>query len=497
MLDACRSASHDGARKRKGTGLYGSHHDTIRRLRWVAPLAILTATVSHAQQDQHDPDAFVLRQRAVEERLRKQFDAELAFAQKSLFDWGGWYSTHIFLFDDGVESSRTLRRSDLRLWGRLSIDGGAHELYARGRLSLLDFNSGDSFDGDDDDVEGPNLERGFYRFDLARAMRAYGDRDIDYNVQLQIGRDLVQFGTGLTLAAPLDHVKLVATLRDVELTGFIGRTVGSTEDFDRSRTATRTRRAFFGAQLRHRGFERHEPFVYGLWQRDHNAERRAHLFQKFTYDSFYFGMGSTGELRNNLRYLIEGVYESGSSYGTGRYFGSDEINAWAFDAELEYLYPGPRRARASIEYLFASGDSNRKQSPTNSIGGNRFDRSDTSFIGFGYRDTGLALAPRYSNLHMWRAGGSLYPWPDRSRLERLQLGADVYLFHKHRRGGAISDVTADRASGYLGWEMDYYVNWEATVDLTWTARFGAFFPGRAFSDRTTRTFLLLGMTWSF
>ena len=98
---------------------------------------------------------------------------------------------------------------------------------------------------------------------------------------------------------------------------------------------------------------------------------------------------------------------------------------------------------------------------------------------------------------MWRAGGSFYPFPDRRRFDRLEVGTDWYLFYKHHRAGAISDPTADVGSGYLGWEMDYFANWRITADWAWTARMGAFFPGRAFSDRTTRTFLLVGMTWSF
>jgi hypothetical protein len=77
------------------------------------------------------------------------------------------------------------------------------------------------------------------------------------------------------------------------------------------------------------------------------------------------------------------------------------------------------------------------------------------------------------------------------------LGTNWFLFHKNHRAGAISDPTADVRSGYVGWEMDYYANWEVTTDLTWTARYGLFFPGDAFSDRTTRYFFLMSLTWSF
>ena len=77
------------------------------------------------------------------------------------------------------------------------------------------------------------------------------------------------------------------------------------------------------------------------------------------------------------------------------------------------------------------------------------------------------------------------------------LGSDLYLYWKHHRAAAVSDYTATEGSGYLGWEIDVYANWEITNDLFWTTRYGVFLPGSAFEDQTTRTFLLVGVTWSF
>lgn len=471
----------------------------LGRLPWAGWVAVFigTATAGAAGQptvSRHDPDSFVNQQRAVERRLREAFDVERG---RALFDWGGWYGAYLFLFDDGVESSRTLRRSDLRLWGRLALDRGAHELYARTRVSLLDFNDGDSYDGDDDDVEGPNLERGWYRFDLAKAMGAGGDRATDYNLVLTAGRDLVQFGGGVTLATPLDHVSLRSTYGSVETTALAGRTVGSSLDFDPSRTARRTRRNFFGVEVKHLGLDRHEPFAYALWQRDRNREARFQPFQRHDYNSFYLGVGATGEIRRRLRYEAECVYESGRSFGDRQFLRDNDISAWAIHTELEYLFAGAPKARASIEYLFGSGDSDRFASPTNSAVGNRGHFKDSGFIAFGYDDTGLSFAPRYGNLHMWRTGASCYPWPAHPKLRHLELGTDWYVYHKHHRSAAVSDPTANRRSGFLGWEMDYFANYRMTADLAWTARWGLFFPGPAFSDRGTRTFFLVGMTWSF
>jgi hypothetical protein len=479
-----------------------------QRRTWAKAAAVVSVVLAAPAWGQPveraEPQSFINQQRAVEERLRKEFDAQMDAAGRAAFDWGGWYSFHGFLFDDGIESSRTLRRHDLRLWGRLTLDDGAHELYVRTLLGLADFNHGDSYDGNDDDIEGPNLERGLYRFDLARAMSAHGRSTggeprgaPDFNLVVAAGRDLAQFGTGLALAVPLDHVALTGTYGDFALTGLAGKTVGSLDDFDLSRTATRTRRNFLGAEARYHGFERHEPFAYVLWQRDHNREEFRRPYQRHDYDSFYFGLGALGEVTPHLHYETEWVYETGSSYGHERFLRKNEVEAWAWRNELEYLFRSEHRARASIEYLFGSGDADRLWSPTNSFGGNLYDFEDNSFIGFGFVDTGLSFAPRYSNLHMWRAGGSFYPWPRHNVFGRLELGTDWYVYHKHHASGAVSDPTANRQSGYLGWEMDYYLNWRVTVDLAWTARFGAFFPGDAFDDRTTRTFLLVGMTWSF
>jgi hypothetical protein len=470
--------------------------ETLACVLAVSAAAALPASAQRGT-GREEPASFINQQRVLEDRIRREQEAEIGDSWRGVFDWGGWFSSYGFLYDDGVESSRTLRRNDLRLWSRARLEGGAHEFYLRIRASYLDYNSGDSYDGNDDDLDGPNLERGLYRFDLAKAIQATGGMAPETNLIFSAGRDLVYWGTGLAMASNLDHVSLQTNVGGLELIGLAGKSVGSTPDIDLSRTATRSHRNFFGGKLAYVDSERHEPFLYALWQRDDNTEARYTPFQRFDYDSFYFGVGSTGELAPRWHYETEWVIERGHSYGDGQYRRRNDIRAWAFVNQLEYLFPGPRKARASAEYLFGSGDSGRLQSPTDSVGGNTGDFTDRSYVGFGFRDTGLSFAPLYSNLHMWRVGASLYPWPEDRRLRRLQLGTDWYLFHKHHRSGAVSDPTADLGSGFLGWEMDYYANWQVTSDLAWTARFGTFFPGDAFSDQTTRTFLLVGMTWSF
>jgi hypothetical protein len=459
------------------------------------PIAILTAPA--AAQTAEGPDAFLNQQRRIQDEIDRQMKLAPSINERYTLDYGGWYSFYLFLYDDGVNSSRTYRRNDLRAWGRLTLDQGAHEFFARARLSYIDFNTGDSYDGNDNDWEGPNLERGYYRFDLKRAMSAYAGKYIDYNIQVEVGRDLVVFGEGLALSTPLDHVQVIAQKGPLQVTGLIGKTVGSITDFDQSRPIERQRRAMFGVETRLIGIDNHEPFAYVFWQDDHNHEVEPHPLQGFDYESVYVGLGSTGTLAPNLRYATEWVFESGSSYSQRRFLKQNDITAWSTNTELEYLFPGPKDKRASLQYLFASGDPDRRFSPTDTIGGNDGDYDDNSFIGFGWVDTGLSFAPRPVNLHLWRVGGSFFPFEGHERFDKLELGLDAYLFWKNRRSGGVSDYTAGRESGYLGWEMDVYANWQITSDLAWTTRLGTFFPGRAFDDQTTRTFFLVGVTWSF
>lgn len=468
------------------------------RWAWI-PLIVLVATWSGPTPARAQPrsEQFLLQQRAIEEQVRSELNTALPADRETDIDWGGWYSFYLFLYDDGLNSSRTFRQNDLRLWTSASFHQGAHQFYVRGKLQYQDFNSGDSFSGDDNDWVGPNLDRGFYQFDLKRAMQFYRQERIDWNLNLKGGRDYVQFGTGYALSTPLDHVLATLELGDWRVQGLAGAAIGSTDNIDASHPDnSNSDRNFWGAQVVYTGFEKHKPFVYWFLNEDQLREKPISLFQNWDYDSWYVGFGSDGELLRNLRYATEWVFEGGDTYGNGRWMKRDDIQAWAWDINLTYLSQLPMRPRITGEYMFASGDADRRFSPTDSVGGNERG-DDQSFSAFGYRDTGLSLTPRLSNLHIWRAGVAFTPFEKIEALRNLELGTDWFLYCKNRRTGAISDPTADVGSNFVGWEMDYFANWRITSDVSWTTRFGTFFPGASFSDQTTRTFWMTGITWSF
>jgi len=441
-------------------------------------------------------ESLLRQQRLIDEKLDQE-RRELAPLDALLdWQWGGWLEYYVFHFQDGIQSQRVFQRPGAVLWTRLSIDRGAHEIFARARLTFEYFNPGDEYRRQQDWV-GPNLDRGWYQIDVGKALRLTEPAD-PYQMRIRVGRQEVRFGTGYVLDLPLDAVLLEARLHELEVTGLFARTIASYPNIDRSEPVdSHSARRFFGVQLAYAGLENHRPFAYALWNDDFTDERPKDPLQNYSYDTQYFGVGARGSVIHNLNYWTEWVYESGHSFGDGQFLWRDVVDAWAWDVGIEYLWDLPTRPRASLEYIFASGDAGRLLSPTSAAGGNRGDREDTSFVGFGYRDTGIAAGLTPSNLHIWRAGTSFAPLESVELCRDLEVGTNWFLYHKHHRRGAISDPTAGQFEGYVGWEMDYFINWRFASDLSWTIRWGMFFPGDAFRDQSARSFLFTGMTWSF
>lgn len=459
----------------------------------VPPKALAQSGADNANRP---PINLIEQQRTIDERLTRE--REQALPMQSLLDWqwGGWVDYYIFHFQDGIQSQRVQQRPGLALWSRLTIDQGAHQLFARARLNFSYFNPGDEYDRQQDWI-GPNFDRAFYDVDLLKALHL-GPTESPVALGARIGRQDVQFGTGYVLDAPLDAVRASAKAYDVRVTALVARAIGSYPNMDRSESVdSHSARRLLGIQLGYEGFDHHQPFAYALWNDDYVDERPQDPLQAYAYDTRYFGFGSRGQFVHNFNYWTEWVYESGRSYGDGNYIRRDEVDAWAFDVGIEYLWDASCRPRVTAEYMFASGDSDRVFSPTNAAGGNRGDREDTSFNGLGYRDTGIAASLGNSNLHVWRLGGSVTPLPQIEMLRDMELGTNWFLYHKHHRRGAVTDSTADMFEGYLGWEMDFFANWRISSDLSWTIRWGMFFPGDAYQQRDERSFLFTGLTWSF
>jgi hypothetical protein len=436
---------------------------------------------------------------------RALIDPQIPVGQRTLFDFGGYYNFNYLSLDDQQGDNRVLRQHDLVGYARLNIDG-VHELYASVRNTYEDFHRGDSFDGDGDTNEF-FLDRAYYRFDLARHFAAYKGENIDYNFVFQGGRQLVYWANGLTLSQVLDAAVIDLEYGPFTLELLGGLTTPDTIDFDASRPDfdDETNRGFYGAMLSTE-VGRHRPFVFLLFQQDYNSDENLQLGiinTTFEYWSWYVGVGSSGSIGDRLLYGLELVYEGGTgksnSFEEATFFPleqtEEDIQAWAADVRLDYLFNDSRRTRLSFETILASGDDDRLHT-NNTFGGNRPGTDDHAFNAFGLLNTGLAFSPTVSNLMLFRVGASTFPIPDHSLFGKMQVGADFFVFNKMNRRGGIDETTFD--GRYLGVEPDLYLNWQLTSDITLSLRYGVFFPNEdVVQENDTRQFFFGSLTFAF
>jgi len=437
--------------------------------------------------------------RIYEEQLRVRMDDHIPQAREMGLEAGGWFSFAFFQFDDtAARKKRTLRQFELRLWASVNLQG-VHRGYVRGLTGWDDWNRGDNPNGRGDEDTDPQIERAWYQFNFTRWVQIKTGRRPPIGFKVKVGREYASLGTGLVLSLPLDLVQMNFTAGDWELMGLLAKTISRTNNIDDSASvSSHMQRNFWALQLRYNGFARHRPFAYYFVNTDHTQERPRDANQNYEYDSRYIGLGSEGTiLLPDLRYHFEIVGEYGRSYAENQTATTERIRAMAMDFMLEYLFRTKMKPRISFEYIFGSGDSDRRLSATSTVGGNQAGTKDRAFNAFGFRDTGIAFSPKIANLNTYILGFSFYPFENTKLLRRMEIGTKVFMYHKHHTNGPISDTTATQNSAWVGWEWDVYCDWRITSDLTWTIRYGAFRPGAAFPNQSVRDFLYTAVTFSF
>ncbi len=459
-------------------------------------IGLLAASLVSGARVARGQDAAV--ERVFDEQLRADLDHQRPAAEKLNYDAGGWFTFAIFNYDDGESSThRMLRRYDLRLWGRLELDD-AHRFYVRGRTSYDDWNTGDHPYGRGDEYHDPDVERAWYETDWTKWLmpQAAGTA----RLTSKVGRQFMTIGTGLVLAMPLDMVRVDLSLRDWQLMAMGGLTVEDTNNIDESDPVfSHQERCFWGVELAYHGLDRHRPFAYYLEQSDHTTPDPRMLTQRFDYSSRYIGLGSEGSLvLPNLRYQAEVVGELGRTFSEGATRDRDEICAMAVDLALEYqVCTQPHHPRFLFEYIWASGDGDRRRHSSATLGGNALGTRDHAFNAFGFRDTGIAFGPRVSNLHIYMVGAAARPLPRVELCKNLEIGTKAFFYQKSVGGGPISDTSATESAEWVGWEWDVFMDWRIASDLSLSVRYGAFWPGEAFRQRDCRQALFAGLTYSF
>ena len=373
-----------------------------------------------------------------------------------------------------------------------------HEVYVRGLFNYDDWNSNTNPLGRGDESDEA-LERAWYGLNVNRFL----GWDVDGPVALNFkaGRAFQTIGSSFTMAIPLDMIYLRADVYDWQVTSFVGKTILDSTNIDRSALLTRQDRVLWGTEFAYEKFSDHRPYAYYLSNSDH-TDPTVVSAQGYEYDSRYVGIGSRGILgSDDLRYGVELVREWGRSYPSGTAAERENIRAYAFDLLLEYYFHHATRPKLMFEYMFGSGDPDRVPG-TSSVatsGGNTAGSNDRAFNAFGYRDTGIALSPAISNLHIYSGGASLFPFIDSLQFKELEAGGKVFFYSKHRDGGAISDTSATNGAGWVGCEWDLFCNWRITSDVAGTLRYGMFHPGSAYDggDKSPRDFLYSGLVVSF
>ncbi|MCH2153773.1 MAG: alginate export family protein [Phycisphaerales bacterium] len=429
--------------------------------------------------------------------------------ERLTFDYGASLRFGIAGIDDAFGDTRTLLQYEADLFLAANLDGG-HSFFGNLRFLYNDYPNGDSFDGNNSELLYPIGNRYWYEFDLRSAHQAETGERLPYNINAKVGRMFLNWNTGVVFSNDAYALQLSADWEGLEFMGLIGRTARSgMYDFDISRPNYDgyTNRHLFGFRLDYEVDPIFKPFVSYFIQRDHNPddERQATIFGDtyYDYNSQYLSFGGSGTIGPQLTYSLEIVRETGSTLSSPFVppifpvpQTQDSIDAWAGVLNVIYAMRDKSLTNFSFTAAMGTGDPDRL-STSSTYGGNRSGTTDRAFNSLGYIYTGLAYAPDLANLAMFRVGASTAIPIDIKRPDALRIGADVFFYNKLDRGSATSGISGN--SRWIGFEMDFRLDWRITSDVSANIRYGVFFPGSSISQpfNKERHFVYAGFSYAF
>ena len=462
-------------------------------------------------------EAQKVRLQKLQIEAQKVFDLRRSMAQRLLWDWGGSETTSINTYDDPVLISdtnvrhkrRTKKQNDFNLWGSLNLDE-IHSFYVRLKGQHIDYNRGDEYRSSENQLKW-NMEEGFdectYIMNIDKAAEKYFKYTMPLQLRLTAGRFTTSLGSRLAYTKKTNGVQLDGQSKWVGFKVFGARNLIDEENIDFSVPGFRSsKRYFYGGEVSYKGFKKHAPYLFALIQEDRSGENIEDPDQDYDYDSRYYGIGSRGQLTNNLYYSIEGIMEDGRSNpeagtatdGTGLAGPPDaeHIDAWALDASLHYSVNVITHPNLSIEYAFGTGDSDRSAKVVSTTPGNKEGTTDRNFLYFGYIDTGLGLSPRLANLQMFKFGLSMTP-SEFVKKRNVSLNTSFFLFRKDKKEAEISDNRAVKQRRNIGKEIDISVVWNVFSDLNVSVDYGRFYPGGAYYYDEARDNVSLTILYQF
>ncbi len=422
------------------------------------------------------------RRQEMDERPRPEADR----LQPLLWDAGGWVHAEFDYLNDRPErNTRSVRYADLRLWGELRIDN-IYTAYLRLQTDYTDFNRGDQFAGDDDNVfRSPHVDQAYLEADWTEARRG---------ILVRAGREFVSLGSGLLYNDVAYAIQGTYLADNWGVRGWVAASRPHGDDIDRSLPNSRdSHRGFLGIEADYLLSGDHRAYAMLMVERDFNREHNPS--QNWDYNAEYIGLGARGTFTPGLGYSAEAILEFGTTGGAGSNR-TDPIFAEAVLLTLDYHFSGILQPMILFQYMFGSGDADRGN-PTDVATGNRPGTNDTGFLGFGFVQTGFSLFPRVSNIHIVRFGGSLRPLADTETFHKLEVGTYVYYYRKAAHQEMISDSQSFVNNADIGEEVDLLLRWRIFSDLGFTVNYGLFFPGKAYLEDRPRNFLSIGLTYSF
>jgi hypothetical protein len=428
----------------------------------------------------------------LEEERRRQMDARRPgledLDQPVLWDAGGWLHAEVITLDDPPEErERTLRYLDLRLWGELTLDR-TYTAYLRLQTDYVDFNSGDQFEGEDDN------EFRFLYVDQAWMQADWSTSDADLVVRG--GRQFISLGRGLLFNQVAYGLVAEGSVGRWGVKAFGAHSIIHDDDMDQSLpNHDDSRRAFGALEANYVLHGYHRAYAMFMFEKDLNDEDPESAAQDWTYDAQYLGAGLRGAFFRDLGYHVEAIYQMGRSVAAGT-TDEEDIRAFSLTLLAEYRFQGPLSPAVLLEYLYGSGDADRG-SVTDAAAGNTAGSDDEGFLGFGFLQTGYALFPRVSNIHIFRFGGSFKPLETVEAAKYLEGGACLYLYRKAESAAPISDPRSILDDAEVGTEFDLFLRWRILSDLGVSMNFGRFLPGDAYEDQDGRNFFSAGFTYGF
>jgi len=467
----------------------------------VASILVLAAAPAFAQSD---AQRLARLEQALNEVLEQRFERTegRSLAETTRVDYGVYTILNGIASDRLDRTTRLLAQVDSRFW--IQAQAAGHTFYGRLRLHYQWFDDGDSWWSKDSGFRYPLADRWWYQFDSRQYVRATRGVDPDVSFDTRIGRQLVTWGTGITLYRPLYAARFGIDLSASRIEALIGRSTSHDfVDFDATRPGytTDTDRIFWGFMADLRIWANHRPFVSLLQQIDDN-DTTLPGGARYEYNSSYVSLGSTGQFGGPAFYRAEFIYEFGDSISD--ILGSfpqtdDDISAWALKFEVIFT---PRRGtalrdfRLETELLLGSGDTDRGHS-AHTVNGNLSGTTDNAFNAFGFFNTGLVLGLDLANLASLRISPRWRPGSRESTGgSKLGIGLDFFFFAKMDSDAAVSVITVPGES-YIGFETDLVIDWQITSDLAFDLRYGIFIPGDAFVGSQPMHFLYLGFSYGF